>query len=153
MWQFCIKMLTCKENKRAVGGKRPTASSFQMKRLCAVVMFPCEVLLMLDQGLSRACLCDRSRWPGDTMREQGPMVCGGRGSWALLTPLLGMGDNKSIDCPSPVGAKCKQIEKEREQNRLVIETDKLNRGAAACEMSLWPLPSSFHYDVSHDDMR
>lgn len=63
-------------------------------------------------------------------------VCEG-GACALVTALSGSGDNKSIDCPSPVGAKCKQIEKEGEQSRLVTETDKLNRGNATNEMPLF----------------
>lgn len=71
------------------------------------------------------------------------------GACALLTALSGSRDNKSIDCPSPVGAKCKQIEKDGEQSRLVTETDILNRGAATNEMSLWLFPSSPRYDGCH----
>lgn len=66
-----------------------------------------------------------------------------------LTPLSGSGDNKSIDCPTPVGAKCKQIERDREQNTLVNETDILNRGTATNEMPLWTFPSRLNYDVCH----
>lgn len=73
----------------------------------------------------------------------------GGGACALLTALSGSRDNKSIDCPSPVGAKCKQIEKDGEQSRLVTETDILNRGAATNEMSLWLFPSSPRYDGCH----
>lgn len=74
---------------------------------------------------------------------------GGWGACALLTALSGSRDNKSIDCPSPVGAKCKQIEKDGEQSRLVTETDILNRGAATNEMPLWLFPSSPRYDGCH----
>ena len=102
--------------------------------MCGSGFFSCGVLVMLGQGLSLACLCNRSQQPSDTMQEQGLKT---GGPCALLTALSGSGDNKSIDCPSPVGAKCKQIEKDGEQNRLVTETDILNRGTATNEMPLW----------------
>lgn len=93
--------------------------------------------------------CNRSQQPDDTMweRPEDEVVVVGGGTSALSTPLSGSGDNKSIDCPSPVGAKCKQIERDGEQNRLVSETDMLNGGTAATEMPLWLFPSIFHYDA------
>lgn len=45
-----------------------------------------------------------------------------------LLALSGSQDNKSIDCPSPVGAKCKYIEKDRGQNTLERKTDIFHRG-------------------------
>lgn len=130
-----------------MGGKCPTASAIQTEPHCAAALslrpsygrgfFLVRSLWCLGRAFSSACLCNRSQQPGDTMWEQGLRM---GGPCALLTPLSGSGDNKSIDCPSPVGAKCKQIEKDREQNRLVSETDRLNGGTAANEMPLWPFP-------------
>lgn len=54
------------------------------------------------------------------------------GARTLLTALSGSRNNKSIDCPSPVRAKCKQIEKDRGQSRLVRETDILDGGSSLC---------------------
>lgn len=96
------------------------------------LFFSCGVLVMPGIGpFQRAVSVTQAGNQATQSKSRGPKTAGWDGTgwaWALSTPLSGSGYNKSIDCPSPAGAKCKQIEKERGQNRLVTETDELNRG-------------------------
>lgn len=78
----------------------------------------------------------KNQQPGGLISEQGLKSVGvWEGARTLLTVLSGSWDNKSIDCPSPVGAKCKQIEKDRGQSRSVRETDILDGGPAFVDVS------------------
>lgn len=145
------------EKKSSVGGSHDVCYSDGATLCCGAVsqasMRPRLLFFFLVRSLW--CLGRAFPWPVfETEASNQATQCKskawrGGGACALLTALSGSRDNKSIDCPSPVGAKCKQIEKDGEQSRLVTETDILNRGAATNEMSLWLFPSSPRYDGCH----
>lgn len=125
----------------AIQTKLHCAAALSLRPSCGRGIFfflwvPCDAWVGPFPGLSRQQKPATRRHNARAGPEDG-------GPCALLTPLSGNRDNKSIDCPSPVGAKCKQIERDGEQNRLLNETDILNRGTAPNEMPLSSLPSSF----------